>query len=679
MKNFLYAVLFIGVLATSVVKAEPTITHFPDSGIEYTLNEWTKHFTWVWTITIQSWDDIITILDRNLWATKFWTWCSLTDSWSCGYIFQRWNNHWFERWLTDDWLIELPWWENIIDWRVDITEIGSQYSSWTYYRDNYAFRIKFPKLIEDGFLFDISRYIDYVYQLDIWWADYECRDEGARYQNDCINHLKSLLPEKKYNFSQKQWPCPDGFHVPSNEEFSNLINIMNHDKDTISKTLLMPFAGVFDWAYSVNNINSFFTSTLYLTNSYYDWLSPLSYIWDTDGSMAGNNIINGPYYMTQSSIRCFYNRSSYYPFKVSAYNQWAIQWSWMVDSWSSISWDIVATYLTWLTKEWYTFLWWTISGSNENFDPENDIVTTWLILNAEWTINQYTITFDTDWWNDIAPITWDYWTWITAPANPTKNWYIFDWREPAIPDTMPAENLTIKAKWKKKSSWWSSWWGWMRKDNCPDGDLSPSYYDGTCEGDNTQDSSAEPQNDVTPLTGGDGEARGGYSQEFLNAYERAFKNGITTMNTIDKANMDWYIKRGHLAKMVVNYVTNVLWREIPSDITASCLSFNDEATVRESAEIKDYAIKSCALWLMWINMKNNEFLPNDYVPRSQFGAVLSRILRWDKYNLVHTQEKPRYTDHLNALKEEWIMTKIDNPKMLEKRWYVMIMLMRSVK
>ena len=78
----------------------------------------------------------------------------------------------------------------------------------------------------------------------------------------------------------------------------------------------------------------------------------------------------------------------------------------------------------------------------------------------------------------------------------------------------------------------------MRKDNCPNGDLSPSYYDGACEGDNTQDSSAEPQNDVTPLTGGDGEARGGYSQEFLNAYERAFKNGITTMNTIDKANMD---------------------------------------------------------------------------------------------------------------------------------------------
>ena len=82
---------------------------------------------------------------------------------------------------------------------------------------------------------------------------------------------------------------------------------------------------------------------------------------------------------------------------------------------------------------------------------------------------------------------------------------------------------------------------------------------------------------------------------------------------------------------------------------------------------------------MWINMKNNEFLPNDYVTRAEFGAVLSRILRWDKYNLVHTQEKPRYTDHLNALKNEWIMTKIDNPKMLEKRWYVMIMLMRSAK
>ena len=129
--------------------------------------------------------------------------------------------------------------------------------------------------------------------------------------------------------------------------------------------------------------------------------------------------------------------------------------------------------------------------------------------------------------------------------------------------------------------------------------------------------------------------------------------------------------------MVVNYVTNVLWREIPSDISAECLSWTD--TYRESDEIKDYATKSCALWLMWIKMKNNGFLPNDYVTRAEFGTVLSRVLWWDKYNKTHTQDSPWYSAHLNALKNEGIMKMIDNPKMLEKRWYIMIMLMRSAK
>ena len=60
----------------------------------------------------------------------------------------------------------------------------------------------------------------------------------------------------------------------------------------------------------------------------------------------------------------------------------------------------------------------------------------------------YTLTFDTNGGSTIAPITQDYGTAITAPADPTKTGYTFAGWTPAIPTTMPAENMTIKPQWR---------------------------------------------------------------------------------------------------------------------------------------------------------------------------------------------------------------------------------------
>ena len=67
---------------------------------------------------------------------------------------------------------------------------------------------------------------------------------------------------------------------------------------------------------------------------------------------------------------------------------------------------------------------------------------------AKWEINQYTITFDTNGGSEIAPITQDYGTEITAPDNPTREGYTFIGWDKAIPTTMPAENITVTAQWK---------------------------------------------------------------------------------------------------------------------------------------------------------------------------------------------------------------------------------------
>ena len=94
-----------------------------------------------------------------------------------------------------------------------------------------------------------------------------------------------------------------------------------------------------------------------------------------------------------------------------------------------------------LTREGYTFKGWD-KEIPETMPADN------ITVKAQWEINQYTITFDTNGGSEIAPITQDYGTKITAPDNPTRKGYTFKGWDKEIPETMPAENITITARWK---------------------------------------------------------------------------------------------------------------------------------------------------------------------------------------------------------------------------------------
>ena len=93
------------------------------------------------------------------------------------------------------------------------------------------------------------------------------------------------------------------------------------------------------------------------------------------------------------------------------------------------------------TKPGYTFVGW-----------DKDIPTTMpdedLTFTAQWKANPYTITFDTDGGSEIAPITQEYNTPVTAPAAPVKKGFSFLGWKPELPATMPAENITVVAQWK---------------------------------------------------------------------------------------------------------------------------------------------------------------------------------------------------------------------------------------
>jgi uncharacterized repeat protein (TIGR02543 family) len=86
----------------------------------------------------------------------------------------------------------------------------------------------------------------------------------------------------------------------------------------------------------------------------------------------------------------------------------------------------------------YTFTGW---------DAAFDSVTKDLTVTAVYTVNQYTITFNSSGGSDVASITLDYGATITAPVAPTKESYTFAGWVPELPATMPANNLAVTAQW----------------------------------------------------------------------------------------------------------------------------------------------------------------------------------------------------------------------------------------
>ena len=347
------------------------------------------------------------------------------------------------------------------------------------------------------------------------------------------------------------------------------------------------------------------------------------------------------------------------------------------------------------TKQGYNFIWWAWSNGN---DPKIQVTiqtwTTWdLYFIANWVINNYKIIFDTNWWNDIPFIEREYNSSLAdiSLPSPTKDGYIFQWWNRALPATMPGEDITLVAQWgstnkESSSSGWGGWGGWWSTsaidvvkesiDSNTDTHNAAEWEDKEAGKDEVKEKETSvdwnaSENKVETDSSNVETSEPTYSEEFTEAYSFAQTNGITTKPTIQEAKMNSTLTRIQMAKMLSYYAINVLWQD--PDMTQT-IKFEDVSDKRD-AEYDNGVTLAYQLGIMWINMKNNKFRPDDEVTRAEFVTALSRMI----YGMKDGTWKMKYYEpHMTRMYNEWIISNT-NPNMKEKRWYVMIMLMRTIK
>ena len=119
--------------------------------------------------------------------------------------------------------------------------------------------------------------------------------------------------------------------------------------------------------------------------------------------------------------------------------------------------DTAATYvgtapeLPEIEKEGCTFGGWFVDEAMTVAASQGDVIAAFgdaRSLYGAFVPNQYTLTFNSAGGSEVAPITQDYGTVVTAPAAPTRVGYTFGGWLPAVPATVPASNVTLVAQWE---------------------------------------------------------------------------------------------------------------------------------------------------------------------------------------------------------------------------------------
>ena len=200
-------------LACHIYYQDSLNNNFPEIKEISINNFWIQHDIDKGIIVLDNWIDSITIMDRNLWADVAWTWEE-----SFWYYFQWWNNYGFskEKWIK-------TW-----DVKVKAEEVEKYWPNNPYKNDvMYVWLWWYDQIVN---------YHNYDYMEinndNLWWWSWDDKlrpEEVEKYwaPHDYFGEysLEDYVWDTWNPREERQWPCPEWFHVPSYLEWKKLISI----------------------------------------------------------------------------------------------------------------------------------------------------------------------------------------------------------------------------------------------------------------------------------------------------------------------------------------------------------------------------------------------------------------------------------------------------------------------
>ena len=410
---------------------------------QWTWKRWVYYNSTLWLISISwDWSTRYTIADKNLWATTVYnSWDTLSEA-NCGKYFQWGNNYGF------------PW-----TWTITTSSTvvdASSYWPWNYYSS-------------DTFINSSN------------WRWTTTDNRNLRWWVSQWTSEKKVEPKKIYYWdsiivSDMQGPCPDGFHVPSYNEFNYFLDAWRTlwaSWNTLYKVCFkMPYNWeriYTDWSIAdTNNYGYYWTSSAGSNHKAYHYSFNGTYLYSTD-------IFNSYWF----AIR-WIKDSPVVPTSSWTKLYWTSIESWWV-FWSSADW-LISVSSNWST--WYTImdknLWATQVYNNWDTLSEANCWKFYQRWNNYWFPRSWSITTSSTQVNASTYWPWNYYEsstfiarssspyWWDSSINKNLRWWVTQWTsekatevkavylwEVKVRPTFKPKTFTIS--WIEQSNM-SSWW-----------------------------------------------------------------------------------------------------------------------------------------------------------------------------------------------------------------------------